>query len=174
MRMVWYRWCPATPINSALSLNISATPMVLLLPKSNRSATSWKSAITWLPTEIPKVIQASCMQCHSYERGALQRRTGDGDRMPDTKFALFTNTENVTASSGLCSTTGTRSKKHGVPHLAKQFPLTSAVWTKWQAKGRPDYAGTWKIVGHDAGKGGDYTGQVPSTLVRQIRRRFHA
>jgi len=112
--------------------------------------------------EVPKMIQASCMQCHSYERVALQRRSREmWDRMPDTKLALFTNTENVTASSGLLTDYWyTEAKKQVVPHLAKQFPLTSAAWTKWQAKAKSDYAGTWKIVGHDAGKGGDYTGQV--------------
>ena len=36
-------------------------------------------------------------------------------------------------------------------------------------KAKPDYAGTWKIVGHDAGKGGDYTGQVPLKPVSEDR-----
>jgi quinohemoprotein amine dehydrogenase len=112
--------------------------------------------------DIPKVIQASCMQCHSYERVALQRRSREmWDRTPDMKLALFTNTENVTASSGLLTDYWyTEAKKHVVPYLTKQFPLTSVAWTKWQAKARADYAGTWKIVGRDAGKGGDYIGQV--------------
>lgn len=112
--------------------------------------------------EIPKMIQASCMQCHSYERVALQRRSREmWDRMPDTKLALFTNTENVTASSGLLTDYWyTEAKQQVVPYLAKQYPLASTVWTKWQTKAKSDYAGPWKIVGHDAGKGGDYTGQV--------------
>jgi quinohemoprotein amine dehydrogenase len=112
--------------------------------------------------DIPKVMQASCMQCHSYERVALQRRSREmWDRTPDMKLALFTNTENVTASSGLLTDYWyTEAKKQVVPYLTKQFPLTTAAWTKWQAKAKADYAGTWKIVGRDAGKGGDYTGQV--------------
>ena len=112
--------------------------------------------------EIPKMVQASCMQCHSYERVALQRRSREmWDRMPDTKLALFTNTENLTASSGLLTDFWyTEAKQQVVPYLAKQYPLTSEAWTQWQAKAKPDYAGTWKIVGHDAGRGGDYTGQV--------------
>ena len=95
--------------------------------------------------DIPKVIQASCMQCHSYERVALQRRSREmWDRTPDMKLALFTNTENVTASSGLLTDYWyTEAKKHVVPYLTKQFPLTSAAWTKWQAKAKTDYAGTW-------------------------------
>jgi len=112
--------------------------------------------------DVPKFIQASCMQCHSYERFALQRRALDAwNQIPDTKLALFTNAENVTASSGLLQDFWyDEAKKQVVPYLAKQFPLTTAAWTKWQTKPRADYAGTWKIVGHDAGKGGDYTGSV--------------
>jgi quinohemoprotein amine dehydrogenase len=121
--------------------------------------------------DIPKMIQASCMQCHSYERVALQRRSREmWDRMPDTKLALFTNTENVTASSGLLTDYWyTEAKQQVVPYLARQYPLTSAVWTKWHAKAKPDYAGTWKIVGHDAGKGGDYTGQILLNRVGEDR-----
>jgi quinohemoprotein amine dehydrogenase len=67
----------------------------------------------------------------------------------------------LTASSGLLTDYWyTEAKQQVVPHLAKQYPLTSAAWTKWRAQAKPDYAGAWKIVGHDAGRGGDYTGQV--------------
>ena len=112
--------------------------------------------------DVPKFLQASCMQCHSYERTILQRRTQESwNDIPDMKLGLFTNTENVTASSGLLQDFWyDEVKKKVIPHLAKQFPFTTAAWSKWQAKPRADYAGNWKIVGHDAGKGGDYTGQV--------------
>jgi quinohemoprotein amine dehydrogenase len=112
--------------------------------------------------EVPKFMQASCMQCHSYERTALQRRTQESwGHIPDMKLGLFTNTENVTASSGLLQDFWyDEVKKKVTPHLAKQFPFTTAAWTKWQAKAKTDYAGDWKIVGHDAGKGGEYTGRV--------------
>ena len=112
--------------------------------------------------DVPKFIQASCMQCHSYERTLLQRRTQESwIHVPDMKLALFTNAENVTASSGLLQDFWyDEVKKKVIPHLAKQLPFTTATWTQWQAKPRADYAGNWKIVGHDAGKGGDYTGQV--------------
>lgn len=112
--------------------------------------------------DVPTFLQASCMQCHSYERAALQRRTLEGwTHIPDNKLGLFTNAENVTASSGLLQDYWyDEAKKKVVPHLAKQFPFSTAAWSKWQAKPRADYAGTWKIVGHDTGKGGDYTGTV--------------
>ena len=112
--------------------------------------------------DVPKFLQASCMQCHSFERTALQRRTLEGwSHMPDTKLALFTNAENVTASSGLLQDFWyDEAKKKVVPHLAKQFPFAAASWAKWQAARKANYAGVWKVVGHDAGKGGDYTGQM--------------
>jgi quinohemoprotein amine dehydrogenase len=112
--------------------------------------------------DIPKFVTASCVQCHSYERTALQRRSPEmWGRMPDMKLALFTNTENVTASSGLLKDYWfDDAKKVVVPYLAKQFPLTTPEWTKWQAAPKKNFAGTWKVVGHDPGKGGDYTGQV--------------
>jgi quinohemoprotein amine dehydrogenase len=112
--------------------------------------------------DVPKFIQASCMQCHSYERTVLQRRTQESwTHVPDMKLALFTNAENVTASSGLLQDFWyDEVKKKVIPHLTKQLPFSTAEWTQWQAKTRADYTGNWKIVGHDAGKGGDYTGQV--------------
>lgn len=112
--------------------------------------------------EIPKLVQAACVQCHSYARIALQRRTPEAwTRMVDTKLALFTNTENVTGSSGLLSSFWYEdATKEAIPFLAKQFPLSTAAWTKWQSVTKPNYAGTWKVVGHDPGRGGDYTGQL--------------
>lgn len=112
--------------------------------------------------EIPKLVQAACVQCHSYARIALQRRTPETwKRMVDTKLALFTNTENVTGSSGLLSNFWYEdATNEAISFLAKQFPLSTDAWTKWQSVTKPNYAGTWKVVGHDPGKGGDYTGQL--------------
>jgi quinohemoprotein amine dehydrogenase len=112
--------------------------------------------------DIPKIVQAACVQCHSYARIALQRRAPEAwQRMVDTKLALLTNTENVTGSSGLLQTFWyDDATREAVPYLAKQFPLSTDAWTKWQKGTKPDYAGIWKVVGHDPGKGGDYTGQL--------------
>lgn len=120
---------------------------------------------------IPKLVQAACVQCHSYARIALQRRTPEAwQRMVDTKLALFTNTENVTGSSGLLSSFWYEdATKEAVPFLAKQFPLVTEAWTKWRSTTKPNYAGIWKVVGHDPGKGGDYTGQLILTALGDDR-----
>ena len=81
--------------------------------------------------DVPKFIQASCMQCHSYERTLLQRRTQESwTHVPDMKLAPFTNAENVTASSGLLQDFWyDEVKKKVIPHLAKQLPFTTTEWT---------------------------------------------
>lgn len=119
---------------------------------------------TLVQSELPKVVQGACLTCHSYARIALQRRTADAwRRMPDTKLALFANTENVTASSGLLhSFWYDDAVKTAIPYISEQFPFSTNAWTQWRTAPKPNYEGTWKIVGHDPGKGGDYTGR--STL----------
>jgi quinohemoprotein amine dehydrogenase len=117
---------------------------------------------TVVQSDLPKVVQGACLTCHSYARIALQRRTAEAwRRMPDTKLALLTNTENVTASSGLLNTFWyDDARKDAIPFIAKQFPFSTDAWSKWRAAPKPNYEGTWKVVGHDPGKGGDYTGQL--------------
>ncbi len=112
--------------------------------------------------EIPKTVRATCVQCHSYARIALQRRTPEQwNRLLDSKAALFLNIENDTASSGFLDDQWlTLTRTQTVPYLAKEFPFASEAWEKWHAATKPDYAGNWKIVGHDPGKGGDYTGRM--------------
>ncbi|MGE0684029.1 MAG: quinohemoprotein amine dehydrogenase subunit alpha [Candidatus Binatia bacterium] len=117
---------------------------------------------TIVQSDLPKVVQGSCLTCHSYARIALQRRTTEAwKQMADTKLALFTNTENVTASSGLLNTFWyDDARKDAIPFIATQFPFSTDAWSKWQAAPKPNYEGIWKVVGHDPGKGGDYTGQL--------------
>ncbi len=102
------------------------------------------------------------MQCHSYARLALQRRTPEmWQRLPDLTAALLPNLENQTASAGLLNDLWYTVVRHeSVPYLTKKYPFDTAAWKKWQAAAKPEYAGSWKVVGHDPGKGGDYTGQL--------------
>ena len=54
-------------------------------------------------------------------------------------------------------------KNAAVPHLIKHQPFETEAWTAWQAAKKPSYVGTWLVVGHDPGRGGDYTGQLTLT-----------
>ena len=112
--------------------------------------------------KVSQAVRGTCVQCHSYARIALQRRTPDTwKRLPDLTAALLPNLENQTASAGLLDDFWyTVVKKESVPYLTKKYPFASKEWQEWQAATKPNYAGVWKVVGHDPGKGGDYTGQL--------------
>lgn len=117
---------------------------------------------TVVHSDLPQVVQGACLTCHSYARIALQRRTPEAwQQVADMKLALLTNTENVTASSGLLNAFWyDDALKNAIPFIARQFPFSTTAWTQWQAATKPNYEGNWKVVGHDPGKGGDYTGQL--------------
>jgi quinohemoprotein amine dehydrogenase len=112
--------------------------------------------------EVPKAVHGTCVLCHSYARIALQRRTPEfWSRLPDSLVAFLPNLENQAASAGkLDDLWHTVVRKEAVPYLTAQYPFDSAEWKKWQATPKLDYAGVWKVVGHDPGRGGDYTGQL--------------
>ena len=115
--------------------------------------------------DVPKPLQAGCIQCHTYARTALQRRTRDSwERLPDAKVALMANIGSETASAGqLKDYWFDDAKNSAVPHLIEHQPFETEAWTAWQAARKPSYAGTWLVVGHDPGRGGDYTGQLTLT-----------
>ena len=115
--------------------------------------------------DVPQPLQSGCIQCHTYARIALQRRTPDSwQRLPDAKVALMANIGSETASAGqLKDYWFDDAKNKAVPHLIEHQPFETAAWTAWQAAKKPSYAGTWLVVGHDPGRGGDYTGQLTLT-----------
>lgn len=112
--------------------------------------------------EIPPGVQGACVQCHSYARTALQRRTpAQWERLLGAKAALFPNIENETASSGsLTDLWLTVARQEAVPYLSQRYPFITEEWKGWQAAPKPTYAGNWKVIGHDPGRGGDYTGRL--------------
>jgi len=112
--------------------------------------------------EVPEALQKVCVQCHSFARIALQRRTPDQwYRLADLKAALMPNIESQTASAGLLHDVWyTAVQQETAPYLANTYPFASEAWATWQAAPTPDYAGSWKVVGHDPGTGGDYTGRM--------------
>lgn len=110
--------------------------------------------------DVPKPLQAGCVQCHTYARTALQRRTADAwQRLADTKVAIMANIGSETASAGLLREYWyDDAKNKAFPYLAKHQPFETDAWTAWQTKEKSSYAGRWLVVGHDPGRGGDYTG----------------
>ena len=115
--------------------------------------------------QVPEALQGGCIQCHSYARIALQRRTAEQwDRLIDAKLALMPNVENETVSAGMIQTFWfDYAKQQAVPHLVQTLPFATDAWTTWQSRPRGDYAGEWKVVGHDVGRGGDYVGRLTLT-----------
>lgn len=115
--------------------------------------------------EVPEPLQGGCIQCHSYARIALQGRTPEQwERLIDAKLALMPNIENETVSAGLIQTFWyDYAKQQAVPYLVQALPFTTEAWIAWQSRPRVDYAGEWKVVGHDVGKGGDYVGRLTLT-----------
>ena len=117
--------------------------------------------------EVPEALQAGCVQCHSYARIALQRRSPESwARLADAKVALMPNIGSETASAGLLTDFWyDNAKNNAIPHLIKHQPFETKEWTEWQAVKKASYAGTWLVVGHDPGRGGDYTGQLILTAL---------
>ena len=112
--------------------------------------------------DVPAPLRAGCVQCHTYARTALQYRTEDAWlRLADTKVALMANIGSETASAGLLRDYWyDDAKNNAFPHLAEHRPFETEAWTAWQARQKADYAGDWVVVGHDPGRGGDYTGTL--------------
>jgi quinohemoprotein amine dehydrogenase len=115
--------------------------------------------------DVPEALQAGCVQCHSYARTALQGRTAEQwERLIDAKLALLPNIENETVSAGLLRTFWyDYAKQQAVPYLVQALPFRTDAWTGWQSRPKADYGGEWKVVGHDAGRGGDYVGRLTLT-----------
>ena len=114
---------------------------------------------------LPPNVIGACVQCHSFARIALQRRTPEmWKRLPDLHEYIVPFVASDTSSAGILTDPWRPvATKQAVPYFTKRFPLQTAAWTQWQATAKPDYSGKWLVVGHDPGKGGDYTGVLTVT-----------
>ncbi len=114
---------------------------------------------------LPPTVIGACVQCHSFARIALQRRTPEmWKQLPDLHEYFVPFVASDTSSAGnLIDPWRQVATKEAVPYLAKRFPFQTAAWTQWQAAAKPDYSGKWLVVGHDPAKGGDYTGVLTVT-----------
>ena len=114
---------------------------------------------------LPPNVIGSCVQCHSFARIALQRRTPEmWARLPDLHEYFVPFVASDTSSAGELNDPWRKvATGEAVPYFAKRFPFQTAAWKEWQAGPKPDYSGKWLVVGHDPAKGGDYTGVLTVT-----------
>jgi quinohemoprotein amine dehydrogenase len=114
---------------------------------------------------LPPNVIGSCIQCHSFARIGLQRRTPEmWRRLPDLHEYFVPFVASDTSSAGeLTDPWRQVAVGEAVPYFAKRFPFQTAAWKEWQAGPKPDYSGKWLVVGHDPAKGGDYTGVLAVT-----------
>ena len=114
---------------------------------------------------LPANVIGACVQCHSFARIGLQRRTPEmWKRLPDLHEYFVPFVASDTSSAGnLIDPWRQVATQEAVPYFAKRFPFETPAWTQWQAAAKPDYSGKWLVVGHDPAKGGDYTGVLTVT-----------
>jgi quinohemoprotein amine dehydrogenase len=114
---------------------------------------------------LPVNVIGACVQCHSFARIALQRRTPEmWKRLPDLHEYFVPFVASDTSSAGnLIDPWRQVATKEAVPYFVKRFPSQTAAWTEWRSAAKPDYSGKWLVVGHDPAKGGDYTGVLTVT-----------
>jgi len=114
---------------------------------------------------LPPEVTGACVQCHSFARIGLQRRTPEmWRRLPDLHEYFVPFVASDTSSAGmLVDPWRQAATQDAVPYFAKRFPFKTDAWTQWQASPKPDYSGKWLVVGHDPAKGGDYTGLMTVT-----------
>jgi quinohemoprotein amine dehydrogenase len=107
------------------------------------------------PTEQ---LSQMCGRCHSYARVALQRRDkADWLKLVHFHLGQFPTAEYQALGRdrdwwGIAQT-------KVVDALAKRQPFTTKAWTAWKSHKTPSLAGTWRVVGHQPGRG-DYEGTL--------------
>ena len=114
---------------------------------------------------LPTNVVGACVQCHSFARIGLQRRSPEmWKRLPDLHeyFVPFVASDTSSAGSPIDPWRQVATKRSDTV-LHQAIPVPDAAWKEWQAAAKPDYSGKWLVVGHDPAKGGDYTGTLTVT-----------
>ena len=114
---------------------------------------------------LPPNVTGACVQCRSFARIGLQRRTPEmWKRLPDLHEYFVPFVASDTSSAGnLIEPWRQVATKEAVPYFIKRLPFETPAWTQWQAAPKPDYSGKWLVVAHDLARGGDYTGTLTVT-----------
>ncbi|MGZ6253276.1 MAG: hypothetical protein ACXWM1_09420, partial [Candidatus Binataceae bacterium] len=86
-------------------------------------------------------VTGACVQCHSFARIGLQRRTPEmWKRLPDLHEYFVPFVASDTSSAGnLIEPWRQVAAKEAVPYFIKRFPFETPAWTQWQAAAKPDY-----------------------------------
>lgn len=101
----------------------------------------------------PEGIAASCTQCHSYARSALQRRSEEEwRRLVHFHVGQFPALEYQMVSR-MQPDYWQRLSEQLPAILAAKYPLESEAWKTWRAAPKADLSGSWRIVGHLPGSG---------------------
>ena len=105
-----------------------------------------------------ETLTQMCGRCHTYARVALQRRDKAEwlklvhfhlGQYPTTEYqALGRDRDWFGIASG-----------EVVDQLAQRYPYSTPAWEAWQARGPMDLSGSWRVVGHQPGKG-SYDGSM--------------
>jgi quinohemoprotein amine dehydrogenase len=102
-----------------------------------------------------------CARCHTYARFALQRRDRDEwvklahmhlGQWPSAEYQMLARERDWWADA-----TGEVADK-----LAKAYPFQAPAWEAWKGLGRPVLDGSWRVTGHQPGRG-DYEGMAKIT-----------
>lgn len=103
-------------------------------------------------------LAAFCGRCHTYARVGLQRRDAhEWTKLAHMHLGQWPTLEYQAQARDrqwwALATTDIAKK------LAEKWPMTTAGWTEWRKRKPVDLSGTWRIAGHQPGKG-DYAGKM--------------
>ncbi len=84
---------------------------------------------------MPPNVVGACVQCHSFARIGLQRRTPEmWKRLPDLHEYFVPFVASDTSSAGnLIDPWRQVATGEAIPYFAKRFPFQTAAWKEWQA-----------------------------------------
>jgi len=99
-----------------------------------------------------ELLTVMCARCHSYARMAVQRRT-EQDWLKHAHFHLGQWPTIEIQALGRDRNWWEIASTETPPLLAKYYPLETAEWTQWQQRGATSFAGEWRLLGHQPGKG---------------------
>jgi len=118
-------------------------------------------------------LNVMCGRCHTVARVALQRRDEDEWlKLAHTHLGQWPSTEYQ--ASGRDRPWWQIASTQLPSQLGTLYPFQSAAWTAWRARPPSNLAGTWVVVGHEAG-GRDFYGtvEIASNAPSTYTARYH-